>query len=152
MAGKTETATKDGETAEGKKGKGGKKKLIMIVLPVLLVVVGAGWFLFLKPSGGSKEEPPPTPGVVVTLEPITINLAGGHFLKLGMALQPSADAKETDGAKALDAAINLFSGESMTELATKEGREHAKAELVKEITELYEKEVYDIYFTEFVMQ
>jgi flagellar FliL protein len=150
-------ADKDETKADEVKG-GGKKKLILIVA-VVGVVAGAAFF-FLKPGGGDAAAagtPSPSPsfaaGAVVTLDPITINLAGGHFLKLGMALQTAAGAgEEVSGAKALDAAIELFSNKPLDEVADAKGREHAKAELVKEVAELYEEEVYDIYFTEFVMQ
>ncbi len=65
----------------------------------MLLLAGAGWFFFLKPkdSGVPEPLPHPTPGSVVTLDPITVNLAGGHFLKFGMALQPTASAHTTDG-------------------------------------------------------
>ena len=123
-----------------------------MVVPVVLVLAGAaGWFFFLRPSGSSGP-PKPTPGAVVALDPITINLAGGHYLKLGLALQPTASASEVTGEKALDAAIDLYSGMTLDELATKEGRDASKKELVTEVSELYENEVYDLYFTEFVYQ
>ena len=64
--------------------------------------------LVLKPKGDASRAPPPKPkpGAVVKLDPITVNLAAGHFLKLGLSLQASADAGEdVSGAKALDAAI-----------------------------------------------
>jgi flagellar FliL protein len=188
------------DAAEESKG-GGKKKIIMI-LPVLLLLGGGGWFFFLR--GGDeapKGPPPPVPGEVVTLEPISINLAGGHFLKLGIALQGEASAPEIDGSKALDLAISQFSGRSMDELATPTGREKAKAAYLKAVKYAYlphdvleeleaaheeastgstqskestaakeskaaeesskvakepvitvNPEVYDVYFTEFVMQ
>src|SRR3712207_9079360 len=86
-------------------------------------------------------------------DPITINLAGGHFLKLGLSLQATADAgEELSGAKALDAAIDLFSGRTIEDLAKRDGREKAKKALVHAVAELYENKVYDIYFTDFVMQ
>lgn len=94
-----------------------------------------------------------TAGVVVELNPITINLADGHFLKLGIALQADVKAgEEVTGAKALDLAIAQLSGKTVTELSTKDGREKAKEHLVEAVTEAYEKEVYDVYFTEFVYQ
>lgn len=127
--------TKD-EAAEGSKG-GGKKKIIMI-LPVLLLLGGAGWFFFLRGGeAAATGPPPPVPGEVVTLEPISINLAGGHFLKLGIALQGEASAHEIDGSKALDLAISQFSGRSMDELATPVGREKAKAEYLKAVQHAY---------------
>jgi flagellar FliL protein len=151
MADKDET-----EAAAG----GGKKKLLMII--VVLAVLGGAAFFFLKPGGDAAAAagaPSPSPsheaGPVVELEPVTINLAGGHYLKLGMALQTTPDAAshgDVSGALALDAAIELFSNMTIDELADAEGREHAKEELVKEVEELYHHGVYDIYFTEFVMQ
>lgn len=149
MAGKGDAAAKD--EAETKQ-KGGKKKLIIMIVPVVLVVAGAaGWFFFLKPSG-SDETPAPVPGEVVAMDAITINLAGGHFLKLGLALQATESAHEVSGEKALDAAIGLYSGMTIEELSTKKGRAHTKEELVEEVEELYHHEVYDVYFTEFVYQ
>jgi flagellar FliL protein len=162
-------ADKADDDKKGDEEKGGKKKLILIAAPVLLVVVlAAVYFLVLKPS--SAEDPAaagataahaaqPSPaasyveGPVVKLDPITINLANGKFLKLGISLQATADAgEEVSGAKALDAAIELFSQKTVEELATREGREKAKLKLEKRLLELYEQKVYEVYFTEFVMQ
>jgi flagellar FliL protein len=149
---------KDGEEAAD----GGKKKLIILAVPILVVVLVAVWFLVLKPKAAPADAaaaaaPSPTsswaPGAVAKLDPISINLAGGHFLKLGLSLQQSkAVAEEVSGAKALDSAIALFSNKSMEELSTLEGREKAKEKLVEHLREIYEGEVYDVYFTEFVMQ
>ena len=149
-------ADKDDKKADAKGG--GKKKLIMIIAAV--AVIGGAAFFFLKPGGNAAAAPgapSPSPsyvaGPVVALDPITVNLAGGHFLKLGMALQATADAgEEVSGAKALDAAIAQFSGMTVEELSATKGREKAKEELIKEVGELYEHKVYNIYFTEFVMQ
>jgi flagellar FliL protein len=127
------------EATEEKK-KGGKMKLVIIVLPLVLLIAAGGWYLFLRPKddGGVKALPPPTPGAVVPLDPITINLAGGHFLKLGMALQPTAAVKEApDGSKALDLAISQFSGKTIDDLSSSDGRAKAKAELVARIKLAY---------------
>jgi flagellar FliL protein len=148
------TTTAAPPTAEdaGSKGGGGKKKILVIVL-VAVIAVAAAYMLVLKPKGKPGPPPKPTPGAVVKLDPITINLAGGHFLKLGLSLQATADAgEEVSGAKALDAAIELFSGRTIDDLAKRDGRERAKKALVSEVSELYEHKVYDIYFTDFVMQ
>ena len=153
MATKTEAAPATAEAPAAAKG-GGKKKLIIIAV-VAVVALAAVYMLVLKPKGDGKPAAPPkpSPGAVVKLEPITINLAGGHFLKLGLSLQASADAGEdVSGAKALDAAIELLSGRTIEDLAKREGREKVKAQLTKEVSELYENKVYDIYFTDFVMQ
>jgi len=138
------------EAAQAKSG--GRKKMIVLAL-VAVVAVAAAYMLVLKPKDKPAGPPKPVAGAVVKLEPITINLAAGHFLKLGLSLQASADAgEEVSGAKALDAAIDLFSGRTVESLAGRDGREKAKGALIKEISERYENKVYDIYFTDFVMQ
>ena len=159
-SGGASSVTAEDSAAPAKKG-GGMKKMIIIIVPVVLIAVGATFFLTKKSGGEAKvvEKPKPLPGVVKVLDPITINLTGAHYLKLGLALQQTAAvAEEVDGSKALDDAIELFSGMTIKELSTKKGRDAAKAELVKEVQESYkdektgDSEVYDIYFTTFVMQ
>ncbi len=151
MAAKTEAEAPTTEDAAAPKGKG-KKKILVLALVVVLALA-AVYMLVLKPHGGKAAPPKPVPGAVVKLDPITLNLAGGHFLKLGLSLQATADAGEdVSGAQALDAAIDLFSNKTIKELATTDGREKAKADLVKRVSELYEGKVYELYFTDFVMQ
>jgi len=135
----------DAEQSGEAKAKGGKMKLIIMVLPVLLVAGGAAWFFLLRGGGGeeAKAVPEPTPGPVVTLDPITVNLASGHFLKVGLALQTDASAKEVDGSHALDLAISEFSGDTIDELSSAEGRERAKRELVARIKFAYLPETKD---------
>jgi flagellar FliL protein len=138
----TTTAAPPATDEAGQAKGGGRKK--MIIIAVVAVVAAAAVYLLV---------PKPTPGAVVKLDPITVNLAAGHFLKLGLSLQASADAGEdVSGAKALDAAIELFSGRTVESLAKSDGREKAKAALIKEVADRYENKVYDIYFTDFVMQ
>jgi flagellar FliL protein len=140
-------------TDEAGQAKGGGRKKMMVLALVAVVAAAAVYMLVLKPKDKPAAPPKPTPGAVVKLDPITINLAAGHFLKLGLSLQATADAgEEVAGAKALDAAIDLFSGRTVESLAKRDGREKAKAALIKEISERYENKVYDIYFTDFVMQ
>ncbi|MDG6102018.1 flagellar basal body-associated FliL family protein [Dactylosporangium aurantiacum] len=134
-----------------------KKKLIMIIaIVVVLLGGGAGGYLMLKPSSATAE-PEPEPGIVVPLDAITINLADGHFLKLKLSLQATADVAEApDGSKALDIAIDLYSNREMAELMSNQERERSKAELKEKIEAAYtvdkEKEIMDVYFTSFVIQ
>ena len=152
MPAKTEAEPTTSEAGD-KPGGRSRKKLIMIVLAVL-VILAAGYVFVLKPKADKPGPPPkPVPGAVVKLDPITVNLAGGHFLKLGLSLQATADAGEdVSGAKALDAAIDLFSNRTLKDLASREGRDGAKAALVKRVSGLYDGKVYDVYFTDYVMQ
>jgi flagellar FliL protein len=128
----------------------------MIIGIVALLAGAAYYMLVMKPAAAASATaapPKPVAGIVVKLDPIYINLAGGHFLKLGVALQGTAKAtKELDGSKALDAAITVFSGKDMAKVADNTTREELKKELSKEVVDLYEDEVMDVYFTEFVMQ
>lgn len=128
---------------------GGKKKLIMLVVGLLLVGGGAYWF-FLKPAG---PEPKPEPGEVFAIEPIQVNLAEGHYLKIGIALQLTTKVShEPDGSKALDLVIDTFSGRSMHEVTKPKEREHLKEELSKELEHAYHGDVMGVYFTDFVTQ
>ena len=131
--------------------KGGKKKLIVIVLVVLLAA-GAGYKFTLgksKASGPAK----PKPGAVLKLDSVSLNLAGGHYLKLGIALQTTTKAKsDIDGSQATDIAISEFSGMSMDTLGVPAKREAAKKEYLDQLEKAYPDEIMDVYFTEFVMQ
>jgi flagellar FliL protein len=138
------TAPVDGTTAAKK---GGKKKLLIILVAVLAIGGGAYWFV-LKPHPHAA----PQPGVVVTLEPIQVNLAAGHYLKIGIALQLTKGTKEVDGSKALDATIGMFSGRSMAQLTKPTQREKLKHQLVKTLGKRYDGEVMDVYLTDFVTQ
>jgi flagellar FliL protein len=135
--------------APAEKTKGGKKKLVMVLALVLLLGGAAYWFV-LKPKPAGADEP--TPGEVLRLDPIQVNLAGGHYLKIGVALQLTADAHEADGAMALDATIDAFSGKSMDALTRPDNREKLKAHLEKELEHRYHGDVMGVYFTDFVTQ
>ena len=89
---------------------------------------------------------------MVPLEAIQVNLASGHYLRLGMALQLTTSAHEADGSKALDAAITVFSGLSVSEVNNTKTRGHLKDELETELDHLYHGDVMGVYFTEFVTQ
>jgi flagellar FliL protein len=91
---------------------------------------------------------------VVPLQPITINLTDGHFLKVSIALQmtTAVGAETPDGSKALDLVISEFSNRSVAELSSNEAREEAKKKLAQHVGEAYEGNVMGVYLTEFVMQ
>ncbi len=128
-----------------------KKKLLIIVVVLLLVGGGAYW-KFLGPAAASEPKAP-EPGEVFTMDPIQVNLAGDHYLSIGIALQLTADiAHEPDGSKALDATIELFSGRPLAEVTDEKKRHELKKKLEKELDHLYHHEVMGVYFTEFVTQ
>jgi len=126
------------------------RKKLVVVMAVLIIGSAAAWWFMLKPAGA---EPPPEPGEVTTMEPIQINLAGGHYLKIGIAIQATAETPEAvDGSMALDSAIDLFSGRPMEELVQPVQRQKLKAELLERLEKRYHHEVMDVYFTDFVTQ
>ena len=134
------------EQADAKPRKS-RKKLLLVVVAVLLVGAGAWWFL-LRPS--PPEEP--KPGAMLPLESTQINLADGHYLKIGIALQLVEGATEVDGSKALDATIDLFSGQDVADISKEETRKALKRKLATELEERYDGDVMGVYFTEFVTQ
>ncbi|WP_244309243.1 flagellar basal body-associated FliL family protein [Kineococcus rubinsiae] len=165
-------ASAGGESTE----KGGKKKKLVIAAIAALVLLGGGAggaYTFMKPATASAseavEEEVLVPGEVTALDPITINLADGRYLKLGIALQQvlseagGEGSSAVDGSKALDLAIRAFSGLTMSDLSNVESRQKYKDELQSQIIEAYVaepekegeeglKQVMGIYFTQFVMQ
>ena len=142
--------------------KGGRKKKLLIGA-VALVVLGGGYTV-AGPKGAdaaAEEAEPaePLPGEVVVLEPITLNLADGRFLKIGLAMQlvegvvpPAEDAVAGYAAPALDDAISYLGSKTYAELVAPGGRDAAKDELSVRIAEQYPDEVLSVYFTELVMQ
>jgi len=146
--------------------KGGKKKLIMIIAIVGVVVLGAAYWFLLGPGKASaattdgmeveptvSAEPEYELGDVLTIESVSINLQGGHYLRLGLGLQTIAAVHTApDPAVALDAAIALYSGRTTEELADPAVREELKHELADELFHLYHEDVVDVYYTDFVTQ
>jgi flagellar FliL protein len=129
-----------------------RKPLILIGAGVAAAAGAAGWFL-TRPDGAPAAEPEVELGTVQTVEPVSINLADGRYLRLGLGLQLTALVEEdVDPARALDTAIALFSQRPVTEISTTEGREALKGALEAELVEAYEGDVVDVYFTNFVYQ
>jgi flagellar protein FliL len=154
------------DAAQGGKG----KTMLLYALAALGVLGGLKGFVLgggkaSAETSGAATTTTTAPGPIITLEPITVNITGDRFLKIGLGLQMSgkytpggghsaADSDDpTKGfAKALDLTIETFGGHSYEELATPDGRKKAKDELVEKLTHAYHEEVEGVYFTDFVMQ
>jgi flagellar protein FliL len=97
-------------------------------------------------------------GGVLEMEPLTVNLADGHYLKIGIALQldkvtlVETAKSEGLGAKALDMAIASLSTKTMDQLSEPAVRDALKHKLGVDACTAYEGEVLTVYFTDFVMQ
>lgn len=137
-----------------------KKKLMIIVIAAVVVLLGGGagaYFMFM--GGKAEAKPAPVKGIVTaTEEALTINLTDGHYLKLGFALQMTADAgaEKVDTSEALNLAIDEYTGKTVAELSTEKGRDTAKASLLAKIEKAYnegdKQMIMDIYYTSFVTQ
>src|SRR4051794_2783328 len=82
----------DAEGPQAKKPKKPKKKLMITVLAAVLAVGGGGGYFFLGSKGEPAAEPPPEKGAVLPIEPVSLNLTEGHYLRLGLGLQLTKDA------------------------------------------------------------
>ncbi|MDI6103950.1 flagellar basal body-associated FliL family protein [Actinoplanes sp. NEAU-A12] len=137
-------------------------KMLMIIIALSLVVLGgggAGAFFMLRGDTASAAEEAPVKGIITAAEnALTVNLAEGHYLKLGFALQQTEDSGEeaVDLSEAYELAIDEYTGRSIAELSTEEGRTKIKEQLVAKLIEAYTKDdkkmVMDIYYTSFVTQ
>ncbi|HEY0187074.1 MAG TPA: flagellar basal body-associated FliL family protein [Cellulomonas sp.] len=140
-----------------KPAKKSRKKLVILLAVVVLVAGGAAAYLLLGKQGGDAEpvaEPSPVAGEVVSVDAFSLNLADGHYLRLGFDLQLTEDVGEDtpDTGKAVDAAIALFSGLTVDEVSDETQREALKQEFLTQLEELYDGEVMDVYLTNFVTQ
>jgi flagellar protein FliL len=128
-----------------------KKKLIIVGVLLIALLGGGYWFTQMR---GSGEEPEPVPGEVLVMDSVSVNLAGGGYLKVGVALQFVESGGHGggghDGSKAQDLVIAQFSQASVSDVVNK--REKMKAELEKKIVDAYHHEVLEIYFTDYVSQ
>ncbi len=130
--------------------------VVVVVLVVVLAAAGAAaWFLLGRGGGDAAPvaEPTPEAGEVLQVDAVSVNLADGHYLRLGLGLQLVADVtEEPDTSRALDIAIALYSGRTVEEVSDATTREELKAELATRLAEAYEGEVMDVYLTNYVTQ
>ena len=173
--------------AGGEAAGGSKKKLIVIVAAVLVVLLaggGAAWFLLghkgedaagkaessdtdkghksAKSDKGHKEG---GPALYLTLDPkLVVNFetpGKARFLQVGMDLM-AHDQAVIDGLKQHMPAIRnelllLFSGKSYETLASREGKEAIKTEILEAVNRILaareiKGRVEEVYFTTLVMQ
>lgn len=152
----TSTKERPAETAD--EPKKGKKKLLLFVLVLLLAAGGAAYFFLF--SGSSAPSKPVSSGTFLTLDPVAVNLAGGGYLKVGVALELTTDGasggegKGLDGSKAIDLIISTFSQAAPADVTG--ARDALKAALQQKIiaayTEDHKEMVMGIYYTDYVTQ
>jgi flagellar FliL protein len=141
-----------------------KKKLI-IVLPILLLAVGGGLWKFMLAPAPAKAKPK-IEGVVVQLpKEFVVNLAGGHYGKVSVALVMEGHAGGGHGAPpaegtaglAQEAAIRAIVTDELTgvhkeEIISRPGRAKLVKHIVKRIHHDTDEHVTDVLFTDIAVQ
>jgi flagellar protein FliL len=137
------------ETAVPKKSPLKSKKFIMIV--VLVLAVGGGAYKFLMP----QKAVPPAPGDVISMDATTLNLAGGHYLKIALSIElvkGKASATSFFTSQASELMIDEFSNRTVASLSSNAARQKALTDLLGKVKVAYPGEVYDVFITQFVTQ
>jgi flagellar FliL protein len=142
----------DTDKAAGKPGKKKSKKKLILLVVVVLVLGAAAKFTLLKPSAPAKDAKP-APGPVLAMPDMTLNLAGGHYLRIKLALQTvQGTSEELDTSEAAQAVIDQYSDRPTAELTGGAARLKAKTELLGKLQKIYPKQILDVIYTEFFTQ
>ena len=142
-------AAKNGKTA-GTAGKSRKKLVVVLVLA--LALAGAGYKLFLATPAKAG---PPAAGETVVMDPTTVNLSGGHYLKIGVAIQlvkGKATAADFQSSQAYELVIDQFSNRTVASLSSNATRKTLAKQLERDIEKAYPGEVFRTFLTQFVTQ
>ncbi|HLC42531.1 MAG TPA: flagellar basal body-associated FliL family protein [Methylomirabilota bacterium] len=137
--------------------------VIMAGSMIVMAIVALALVLFvlkplLVPGDNAQAKPKPTPSY--SLGAMVVNVAetdGRRFLKAAIEVEPNGPKglKEIEARRSqlVDLSIALLSSKSLADVATVEGRERIKKELVERMNaELGGEKISRIYFVEFVVQ
>src|SRR3954451_5065263 len=125
------------------------KKFIIAV--VLLLVAGGAAYKILTPT----KPGPPVGGEIVPMDATTLNLAGGHYLKLAISIQlvkGKATAADFPTSHAAEITIDEFSNHTLGSLPSNPPRKWLEADLLVELKAAHPGEVYNAFVTQFVTQ
>ncbi len=141
-------------TAPEPEAKKGRRGLLVVIAVLALAAVAAAVYFFLPRGDAGADDQGPEPGVVVDVDPVSLNLADGHYLRLGFALQLTADVGEElpETSEAIDIAIALFSGRTVAEVSDPATRDALKVQFAEQLAQAYDGEVMDVYLTNYVTQ
>ena len=146
------------EQSAGKKRGRGSSILIVVLVIVILALLAVAAFLLRPWESSSAAAEPATPepvvlGEVVAIEPISLNLTEGNYVRLGFSMQLSEDApEELETARAIDIAIATFSGRTVEEVNNLESRAQITQQFIADLNEAFEGAVVDVYYTDLVTQ
>ncbi|MBT5968064.1 MAG: hypothetical protein HOG61_01680 [Nitrospina sp.] len=170
-----EEAEEEGDEEGGEEEKKGLPiKLILIVVGVL-ALAGGGYFAYTNffqeepveelkkeegADGENAEELPPGLGVMFTMDPFVVNLAGSEgkrFLKGTATLELSSPEVnpefEENLQKITDSILVLLSSKSFEDVYSVQGKFKLKDEITTRVNRfLVVGHVKDAYFTEFIVQ
>jgi len=177
-----EAGEEGGEAAGEEEKKGLPIKLILIVVGVL-ALAGGGYFAYTNffqeeaveesaekdkngeeggegTDGENEEELPPGVGVMFTMDPFVVNLAGSNgkrFLKVTATLELSSPEVnpefEENLQKITDSILVLLSSKSFEDVYSVQGKFKLKDEITTRVNRfLVVGHVKDAYFTEFIVQ
>ena len=180
-----EAGEEGGEAAGEEEKKGLPIKLILIVVGVL-ALAGGGYFAYTNffqeeaveesadkgkdgeeggeggegAGGENAEELPPGVGVMFTMDPFVVNLAGSNgkrFLKVTATLELSSPEVnpefEENLQKITDSILVLLSSKSFEDVYSVQGKFKLKDEITTRVNRfLVVGHVKDAYFTEFIVQ
>ena len=177
-----EAEEEGGEAAGEEEKKGLPIKLILIVVGVL-ALAGGGYFAYTNffqeeaveesaegdkkgeegeegGEGEKAEELPPDVGVMFTMDPFIVNLAGSkgkRFLKVTTTLELSSPEVnpefEENLQKITDSILVLLSSKSFEDIYSVQGKFKLKDEITTRVNRfLVVGHVKDAYFTEFIVQ
>ena len=178
-----EAGEEGGEAAGEEEKKGLPIKLILIVVGVL-ALAGGGYFAYTNffqeeaveesaekdkngeeggeegEGGENTEELPPGVGVMFTMDPFVVNLAGSNgkrFLKVTASLELSSPEVnpefEENLQKITDSILVLLSSKSFEDVYSVQGKFKLKDEITTRVNRfLVVGHVKDAYFTEFIVQ
>lgn len=131
-----------------------KKKLLMIVVPVLIIAVGGiGAMKFLMPKKAGPK--PNLTGTVVALPgQFTLNLAGGHYATLSIALlmPPTAKGGPADEPVIRAIVTGDVTGQPTDALISARGREALARRILDGINHQTNATVSRVYFTDLAVQ
>ncbi|XBH22145.1 flagellar basal body-associated FliL family protein [Jonesiaceae bacterium BS-20] len=128
------------------------KAVIVSTVLIVALVLGAVYWFVVRPALDDGAPPPIIAGAVHTVDSINLNLSDGHYLRLGFAVQLTDQAQEVDSAQILDAAITVFSGQKYDNALDPVVREGLRQQLAAQLDRVYEGEVMEVYFTDYVAQ
>lgn len=152
------TGKKGKKGSAGGKKKGGKKRIVVVLL---VVALGAGAYEFVlapkKPAAtAGAVKPAPQPGALVPTDAVTVNLTGGHYLRISVALQFTSKVSTTsppDTSAALDQIIGYLTGQPVDQLSSPTGLASVKAALTTKIAAAYPKDpLMELLITSYVIQ